>query len=156
MTSPVSMPAGHKMVATDFDAYENATAAWTSYTPAWTASSVNPALGNGTLTGNYTQVGKLVFLRIVLTMGSTSTFGTGAWSISLPVGAKASSIIGALAEDSSASQRWAGQVRIITTSATGDNMRIVVADASGAVNSTVPFTWATSDSLILSGLYEAA
>ena len=156
MTSPVSMPAGHAIIAADLDAYENATAVWTPYTPAWTASSVNPALGNGTLTGNYTQVGKLVFLRIVLTIGSTSTFGTGAWSISLPVGAQVSSIIGALAEDSSASQRWAGQVRIITTSATGDNMRIVIADASGAVNSTVPFIWATSDSLILSGLYEAA
>lgn len=59
--------------------------AWTSYTPTWTGSGSNPAIVNGTLAGYYKQVGKTVFVRILMVAGSSTTFGTGTYSWALPV-----------------------------------------------------------------------
>ena len=156
MTSPVSIPVGHVLLAADFDAYENLTGVWQSYTPAWTSSGTAPSLGNGTLTGAYFQAGKLVHVRTVLTMGSTTTFGTGTYRLSLPVGAKGDSLIDALCNDVSASLRWAGSAWIILQTAGGDNMRIIVAAGVGGVTEAAPFTWANGDRLVLAGSYEAA
>ncbi len=55
-----------------------------SYTPTWTAQSANPSLGNGTLVGSYFQKGLLVDVFLNLTIGSTTTLGTGLWLFSLP------------------------------------------------------------------------
>jgi len=59
--------------------------AWTPYTPSWTSTGTAPAIGNGTLTGAYVQIGKWVQFRIQVTFGSTTTFGTGGLQVSLPV-----------------------------------------------------------------------
>src|SRR5579864_7885838 len=59
--------------------------AWASYTPSWTGSSTNPSLGNGSLTGRYTQIGKVVLFSVVLTAGSTTTYGSGFWTFTLPI-----------------------------------------------------------------------
>lgn len=58
---------------------------WRSYTPTWSANAGTPTIGNGSLTGSW-RPGSEVFFRITLTIGSTSTFGTGgnAWSFTLP------------------------------------------------------------------------
>lgn len=60
--------------------------AWTTYTPSWGSTGTPPALGNGTLLGRYKKLGKTVDVNIVLTLGSTSTVGTGGWTLFLPVG----------------------------------------------------------------------
>jgi hypothetical protein len=59
---------------------------WADYTPAWTSTGTQPALGNGTLTGRFAQVGKTVFVILRWVLGSTSTQGTGTWAWSLPPG----------------------------------------------------------------------
>lgn len=56
-----------------------------TYTPVWVSSGTQPSLGNGSLTGNYVQVGKLVQGLITLAAGSTTTFGTGAYTFSIPL-----------------------------------------------------------------------
>jgi hypothetical protein len=61
-------------------------AAWTSYTPTWSASTTNPTLGNGTMVGFYDQVGKTVDFVMRITFGTTTTAGTGNYTFSLPVG----------------------------------------------------------------------
>lgn len=55
----------------------------TNYTPTWTAS-VNPTLGNGSLSGVYVKTGKRVDVQFQLSIGSTTTLGTGVWYFSLP------------------------------------------------------------------------
>ena len=58
----------------------------TSYTPTWgVVSGTAPALGNGTLTGAFTRIGDLVYFRIQLQIGSTTTTGVGAYTFTLPV-----------------------------------------------------------------------
>jgi hypothetical protein len=57
----------------------------TSYTPTWgVVSGTAPALGNGTLTGAYTRVGDLVYFRVQLEIGSTTTTGVGSYTFTLP------------------------------------------------------------------------
>ena len=58
---------------------------WTSYTPVWTAAGTACALGNGTITGAFRRRGDVVDWRVILTPGSTTTFGTGTYSITLPI-----------------------------------------------------------------------
>ncbi|CAL9530333.1 hypothetical protein [Streptomyces sp. enrichment culture] len=59
--------------------------AWNTYTPVWTADTTAPAIGNGTLTGKYAVVGKVCHFSTLVTFGSTTTFGSGYYTLSLPV-----------------------------------------------------------------------
>jgi len=53
--------------------------AWTTYTPTWSVFNGTTSIGNGSITGSYVVLNKLVFGRIKLTWGSTtSTSGAGA------------------------------------------------------------------------------
>lgn len=57
---------------------------WTTYTPSWVSSGTAPALGNGVLTGRYMKIGRTVHAAIRMSCGSTTTYGTGNYSWSLP------------------------------------------------------------------------
>lgn len=133
--------------------------AWTSYGSgaSWTASSVNPSLGNGTWSGAYSQAGKLVNFRIGITMGSTTTYGTGTWQLALPVTPTSHtwSFTG-VAVDTSAVNTFPV---VFARSGATINGRVWPGSAGGAfgaLNATAPFTWANTDLLFLSGTYEAA
>lgn len=54
------------------------------FTSSWTASGTAPALGNGTITAAYSRAGNLIDVLWDITLGSTSTVGTGTWYFSLP------------------------------------------------------------------------
>lgn len=140
------------------DALHGLTDARTSYNPTWTSSGTQPAIGNGSLTGSYLQAGKLAKVRIVLLAGSTTTFGTGLYTFSLPIVPKADQLLEALLQDSSGSVRFDGAAWIIAALASGDNMRIVFSGEAGFANmtGTSPIALATSDRLILQGDVEVA
>lgn len=55
-----------------------------TYTPVWSSSGTQPALGNGSIAGSYLDLGGLTWINILLTTGSTTTYGTGTWYWSLP------------------------------------------------------------------------
>lgn len=59
---------------------------WATYTPTWTAATTNPVIGNGTITGRYRRIGTTGHIRIVIRPGSTTTFGSGSYSVDLPPG----------------------------------------------------------------------
>lgn len=127
--------------------------AWDSFTVTLT----NLTLGNGTATGFYKKIGRTVVYRVQVTFGSTSSV-TGTVSINLPV--TAASVLGThqvIMFDDSTSTTYVGLVAPTTTAA---QLRVLNASATygtlSALSSTVPFTWATSDIIRLSGVYEAA
>ena len=55
-----------------------------SFTSTWTASGTAPAIGNGTIVATYARSGALIDVLWDITLGSTSTVGTGVWFFSLP------------------------------------------------------------------------
>lgn len=133
--------------------------AWTSFTPTWTSSGTNPSLGNGTLAGRWTQVGKRVDFTIVLTSGSTTTYGTGVWQFgNLPfsqVTLGGRLWVPAMATDISAGGRYvcyaywlnSGAITLQTTSS---------GPAMVNVDATTPFTWASGDQMVVNGSLEVA
>jgi hypothetical protein len=126
---------------------------WTAYTPTWTGGS--PTIGNGTLVGSYMQAGKLVHYRIVLTIGSTTTLGSGTWLFTVPV---AASITG---------HQPAGLCEAFDTSGSAITMMFarfnnsttqIAGEQTGGTDLTnaSPYAWAAGDTVIFSGTYEAA
>jgi hypothetical protein len=134
-------------------------AAWETYTPTFTsASSPQPALGNGTLTGRYCRINKLIVVQINFLAGSTTTFGTAKLLFSLPftntTNLNAFFPIGF------------GYIQDASTA----NVYMCVADRSneagkvgpryqgtgnyGDVSGTVPFTFAVNDQIMLTCSYE--
>jgi hypothetical protein len=132
--------------------------AWTTYTPTWTAATTNPVLGNGTIAGRYRKFGRTVHLQIDLTMGSTTTYGTGAWSLSLPMAAGSSTGSRIGVAQALGASRFPGQV-VISAGATATSpffpATSSVSNLSSAT-STVPITWTTGNELRVTVTYEAA
>lgn len=125
---------------------------WTAYTPTWGGATA-PALGNGTITGQYILADELVFWRLRLVFGSTTTLGTGTYTFSLPVAGDTSGYDVAghgFARDDSASAYMPLAARLV-----GSNCDLVTGTGS-RVNPTTPFAWAAGDSIGLSGMYVAA
>ena len=132
-------------------------APWLSYTPSWTSSGTAPALGNGTITGKYKQIGKTVFVRVHLSLGSTSTTGTGNWRFTLPIAASSSDGVVMPATFLDNGVNWyTGTVTCAYDGSTSYVVPLTSASPSTAVTTAVPFTWATADALTFNGSYEAA
>ena len=135
--------------------------AWIDYTPTWTASTTNPVLGNGTIVGRYSLVNKTVTAQILLTMGSTTTFGSGAYFFSLPVTAAATlagyPAIGAgWGNDVSASAATTFTAQVHNSGTTVFGLRFSNASNNGAVQHNSPYTWASSDFITATIQYKAA
>jgi hypothetical protein len=133
--------------------------AWTSYTPIWTGVSSNPVINNGTITGKYKQIGKTVFFSVFVTMGSTTTYGSGEWRISLPVtAASAKGVIANLLTLDSGSAWYHG---LALTGWINSTTTIALVQSEGGsgmsgFTSINPFTWTTNDEFFITGNYEAA
>ncbi len=134
--------------------------AWTAYTPTWTAASTNPVIGNGTIEGYYKVIGKTCFVRGNIVMGSTTTFGSGEWYVSMPFTASHADAIlmtVTLLDNGSAwyNATMAGARAGFNTKAA---MQFVNHNngTAGDVNATHPFTWANGDRFIWNGSYEIA
>lgn len=127
-----------------------------SYTPTWSqASGTPPAIGNGTLTGEYSRDGMCCYCNIYFVAGSTSTFGDGtdAWTFTLPYpGSQLTTAQGIVcaAEDNDANLSYP----VLGTIGSGSTtIQFKDFAATGSVRSSAPFTWAQGDRLILSFSY---
>lgn len=90
----------------NFQAANITTDPWTSYSPTWTAATTNPVIGNGTLSGAYAVIGKTCHFRILMNSGTTTTYGSGVYTFTLPVTASAASgVAGAYGQALSAGTR---------------------------------------------------
>lgn len=132
--------------------------AWTAFTP--TVGSTGWAIGNGTVTAYYCQIGKIVYYKGEITFGSTSTFGAAAMlRISTPVQAR--TVAGALPaacgwiRDVSTGLRYPAFISQYDNS--NWNWRFIdsfvrITDTSA----TAPMTFENGDSVAWSFAYEAA
>jgi len=129
---------------------------WQTYTPALTADSGSPAVGNGAVLGRYRNVGGLMHVRAGITLGSTTNFGTGNVYLSLPAThvtlGQRETVGVAEAFDLSATKSYICSVVPITPYAKvafGPDGAVGLSGSAG-----VPFTWATGDTLGFSATIE--
>lgn len=128
---------------------------WESYTPSWNASTGTPSLGNGTTSGQFIKIGRTIIVMAAVTAGSTTTFGAGTYSMTLPPGFPvspfSSRLYGLLGVSTDASvpasvPLWG--FPFSTTEMSG-------IDAAGAqVTPTVPVTWAQNDIIRFQAVYQ--
>lgn len=161
-TSPRTWVAGEKPSAATFNTHvrDDLKAigdAWTSYGSgaSWTASTTNPTLGNGTWSGAYIQPGKLVVGRFVITLGSTTTVGSGNYRVALPVTAASSGFVVGSAHfnDASATQHYGGWVLYLLSTGL---MQIVQSGTGGLMSNASPVVPANGDVIDGTFTYEAA
>jgi hypothetical protein len=132
----------------------NGFAAHSSYTP--TLTGFTP--GNGTATGRYTQIGKLVWFEAQFTFGTTSAAAAAVPTLTLPVTANSTALTVSLTRGlftDTGVQSYQATASITSTTTVG----LVIIGASGAYttpSTTTPFTWGNTDVLYASGLYAAA
>ena len=125
---------------------------WTSYTPTYTGIT---AIGNATVVAKYIQAGKFVEGYVKITMGSTTTFGAAALSVSIPVtpAVQPNAVLGPVfMQDTSAPAFRTG----VAVTGTGLAVSLIVDGGAGAASNLIPWTWANTDILAYSFTYEAA
>lgn len=133
-------------------------AAWTSYTPTWTAATSNPVLGAGTLLGRYMKIGRTVLYHINLVTAADTTYGSGAYSFALPA---TSANVGCSYVGSShllAGTRWGGQNIVGPNVATTSPFFPTNSTTTtlSQQTPTVPATLASGHQVRMTGTYEAA
>jgi hypothetical protein len=130
---------------------------WTDYSPSltWTSSGTAPALGNATVDAKYVLVNKFAAVRYQIVFGSTSTFGTGAWIFSLPFTTLGQSgTLGVFALHAGTSAPYAGSAWVGADAAT--NFRVTFGTVAAYGGATSPFTWASTDRIIMTGVVPVA
>ena len=150
---------GAALTESDINLYLSHTgSAWNTYTPSWTAVTTNPAIGNGTLDGAYWKAGRGCAVRIRVVPGSTTTFGTGTYFLSVPFATSAATppqLFSMLVWRTAGTAAAVNFTGYLPTSSSiiqfpvGDN-------TTNQWGPTTPFTLASTDIVIVSGFYETA
>lgn len=126
----------------------------TAYTPTLAGFT----LGNGTISGSYTQINKTVWFEATFVFGTTSAAASAVPTMTLPVTAASSAVNNALmraqfVDSGTAAYLAAGRLLTTTTAAA------YIIGTSGILttpSTTTPHTWATGDGIYIAGVYEAA
>lgn len=130
--------------------------AWRSWTPTYS----NLTVGSGTVVARYMRVGRMITYKFQFTYGSGSSVGTNP-TFAVPVTAAAQGELDmnvCRLTDSSPFTRYIGWAVGATTSTVqiGQLENVVSTLAYVSVTATSPFTWATGDTIFVSGTYEAS
>lgn len=124
---------------------------FTSYTPTIAGATSGGTLGNGTANAEFLVAGSMVVIRMQIIFGSTTSFGTGGATITLPLAAGAVNppdLGSGLLLDASVPTRLVCVAELDTV-----NRFIMVTTAGAVVAGTVPWTWTTNDQVRLSLTY---
>jgi hypothetical protein len=162
-TTPRTWVAGEVPTATHFN--ENVrdlgrafADAWTSYTPTLTASTTNPT--NWTQSGYYCRAGKLVVAKFTVQAGASMTTGSGTYRIALPVNGSttlASQYLGTITlRDASTGNTFYAQASLADTSYVVLNYAATYGGGTANAAHNAPWTWAASDTISGTIMYEAA
>lgn len=124
---------------------------WTTYTPTWNTANNDFVLGNGVRAGYYTIIGKTVIFYAALTVGTTTTMGTGAILVTIPTGNL--NILG----PSTWTYNPGGVGQWFSTNAYAyDNTRLASVYGGGYVTNANPGAFAANNVIWVRGCYEYA
>lgn len=130
-------------------------AAGNVYTPAWTGSTTNPVIGNGSISGVWQQIQKVVFGQIFIVCGSTTTYGSGFYRFSTPTNISASMISVATMQLLDGSAGYAAYIGGGIPVIAGGNTIEFRTHGAGTFTPTSPVTLANTDQIRIQFMYES-
>ncbi len=137
--------------------YSAAEFSYLNYTPTWSATGAI-SLGNGVLVGRVSITGNTCTTLIKFALGSTTNVGTSTnWKFSLPIPSSSNTIhtLGtAIARDLSASTFYSYTPFILNNAVDIQYFVRNSIDTNYGISYNTPFTWATSDQLLINITYE--
>lgn len=129
-----------------------------NYTPTWSSTGTQPAIGDGSLAGRFSIHGKTVRVQMRMGIGSTTTFGTGAYTWSVPVAIASGARRGlgtAVCYDLSVTTVYGNVLHMYSGLAGITIFSQMAANAAFfQMTATGPFTWANGDTLDCDISYE--
>jgi hypothetical protein len=136
---------------------------WTTYTPVLTASTTNPVIGNGSITGRYVNIGATIIGEIRVIAGTEGfSRGLGAYSISLPTAAVFENFqpVGqVVVRDEGPGLNYFGTA--IFTGGLNDRVQLFMHsqtatfDEGIAVTDSLPFVFSANDKILIQLTYES-
>lgn len=158
-----TFPAGRTLAGPTLEALVDP---WTNYTPAWTGSTTDPVIVNGTIAGRYKRIGTTVHFTMQYTAGASDTFGSGFYSMSIPVASSASAVSSMILAQyfdvsaAGAAQYCIGVGQLDAGASTVIRIRLMGGNNANATmvnwSATFPTGPAVGDIFNMSGTYEAA
>jgi hypothetical protein len=142
---PIIMPDGVGFGDETLSKYDEGT-----WAVSWTATSgTAPSIGNGSLTGNYTRIGRQVTATIKLQIGSTTVTGSaGFWRFSVPFTAAVTGT-GSVAITDAGAGYFGAIVEFIDL----NNIIGLIPGTADVVSYAKPMTWTSPDVLVVSFSY---
>jgi hypothetical protein len=117
------------------------------YTPVWASFGVQPVIGNGTMSGSFWINGNAIHQFAQISMGSTTTYGTGGYTI-------AQIITGATVRYTGIATMFDATAGITYTGSASVSGNIFqLSYNTGTVSGSIPFTFAVNDRIILQIVY---
>jgi len=136
---------------------------WTIYTPVLTASTTNPVIGNGSITGRYVNIGATIIGEIRIIAGTVGfNRGSGAYSVSLPTPAVFENFqpVGqVVVRDEGPGLNYFGTA--IFTGGFNDRVQLFMHsqtatfDEGIAVTDSLPFVFSANDKILIQLTYES-
>ncbi|MFJ8791391.1 hypothetical protein [Streptomyces sp. NPDC102462] len=144
------------------DQWNSVLGAWTTYTPALGSAGTAPVLGNGVLNGQYMRIGRIVHMSLVLTVGSTTVFGSGNLNFSLPAAvssAASGAVLNASVSKSGTPNFIMGAAPLSNNGTTTGTIWFASPSVAGdwdAWTTSTPWTLAAGDVVRIWGNYQSA
>ena len=131
--------------------------AWNSFTTTWGSGGTAPAIGNGTIASSYSQIGKTVSFRIVLTASTTTAFGTSYYTFTVPVTAAAGAAGSFMPIGNTIASRTSTSLYYEATTVLANTTQVFARyQTSGLFGQLAPVTFANTDIIAIQGTYQAA
>ena len=118
----------------------------TSFTPTWNSTGTAPAYGNATVNGVWQEIGDWMRVIFDITMGATSTYGTGTYSWTIP-NSRSAAFTQMCGTGRALHNNLAINNTIMSPLASGTAITFELQGTASIAGQTLPFTWATSDVL---------
>lgn len=129
-------------------------AATEAYTPVWTATTTNPILNNGSLSGNYFRIQNIIIGQIFLVVGSSTNVGAGFYRFTVPFNINGSNVFTATCSILDASAGFQNFVGTGLATVPGSNVIEFRTHGAGTFTNAVPFPFGSGDQLRVSFMYE--
>jgi len=131
-------------------------AACENYTPVWTATTTNPILNNGSLSGNYFRIQNLIIGQIFLVVGSTTNVGAGFYRFTVPFNINGSNVFTATCQILDNSAGFVAYIGAGLPTIAGSNNIEFRTHGAGTFTQAVPIPFGNGDQLRVQFMYQAA